>query len=176
MLTSIDEAARLRSLISYGVLDTPGDERFDRLTRLTAELFDAPIALVSLVDADRQWFKSKFGLDATQTPRCDAFCAHAIEPQFAGSMVVEDATLDSRFSANPLVTGQPRIRFYAGAVLTSPDGCNLGTLCVIDTEPRPTPSVKLLARLKVLASIVVDELELCRALRGVEERVQPVAG
>jgi PAS domain S-box-containing protein len=161
------EAARLRALDAYRVLGTAPEESFDRLTALAADLFDAPIALVSLVDAERQWFKSRHGVDAESTPRSMAFCAHAIELGANAAMVVEDATLDPRFQANPLVTGDPNIRFYAGATLTGTDGFNLGTLCVIDTKPRPAPSEDDLRRLKTLAGVVVGELEL-RRLRAIE--------
>lgn len=157
------ERGRLRALHSYGVLDTLPEQAFDRLTALAADLFDVPIALVSLIDEERQWFKSRQGLDATSTPRSLAFCAHAIEQAAATTFVVEDASVDPRFSANPLVTSDPDIRFYAGAVLTNPDGFNLGTLCVIDTKARQTPDARTLARLQTLAQIVVDELELRRA-------------
>ena len=129
-----DELQRLRDLERQGVLDHPGDEHFDRLVGLTATVLEAPIALISLVDRDRQWFLAHHGLDARQTPRSMAFCAHAI----AGdeTLVVADASEDQRFNTNPLVTGEPRIRFYAGAPLQSRDGHNLGTLCVIDRQPR----------------------------------------
>ncbi|MDO8380721.1 PAS domain S-box protein [Phenylobacterium sp.] len=159
------EAARLRALDSYGVLDTPPEESFDRLTALAADIFDAPIALISLVDAERQWFKSRQGLEAQSTPRSWAFCAHTIELEAGATLVVEDAARDPRFRENPLVTGDPNIRFYAGVVLTDADGFNLGTLCVIDTKVRPAPSAEALHRLKTLADIVVDKLEIHRAAR-----------
>lgn len=129
-----DDADRIRALNAYDVLDTPKEISFDGLTRLAARIFAAPIALVSLVDEDRQWFKSAHGLDAGQTPRDQAFCTYAImdiEP-----LVVLDATLDERFRDNPLVTGAPGIRFYAGAPLITPDQYRIGTFCVIDTKPR----------------------------------------
>ncbi|CAN5408997.1 hypothetical protein BH10PSE5_BH10PSE5_06670 [soil metagenome] len=163
------EAARLQALDDYDVLDSAPEEAFDRLTRLAADLFDAPIALISLVDAERQWFKSRHGLDAAQTPRSQAFCAHALPLAPGSTLVVEDATNDPRFATNPLVTGELCIRFYAGALLTGADGHNLGTLCVIDTKPRPAPAPKDLNRLQVLASIVVDGLELRRAKRQADE-------
>jgi PAS domain S-box-containing protein len=169
-IDAMRETARLGRLLDYDVLDTAPEHSFDRLTRLAAELFDAPIALVSLIDAERQWFKSRHGLDATETPRDQAFCAHAIDLEARGALVVADATLDPRFLDNPLVTGDPKIRFYAGAVLTSPEGFNLGTLCVIDTKSRPAPSAKEVERLKILAGIVVDELELRRATRSADEK------
>jgi PAS domain S-box-containing protein len=169
-MTDTREIARLRCLLDYGVLDTAPDEAFDRLTQLAAQLFDAPIALVSLVDAERQWFKSRVGLDASETPRELAFCAHTLQMGAGSVMVVEDAARDARFAHNPLVTGDPNIRFYAGAVLVTPDGHNLGTLCVIDDKVRPAPCEADLARLRTLAHIVVDELELRRARRHAEER------
>jgi signal transduction histidine kinase/ActR/RegA family two-component response regulator len=166
------EQSRLQALLGYRVLDTPADPAFDRLTALASDLFDAPIALISLIDQERQWFKSRVGLDACQTPRDQAFCAHAIKLDPGSVMVVEDATLDPRFAANPLVTGAPDIRFYAGAVLTGSDGHNLGTLCVIDTKARPDGlSDRDAGRLRALARVVVDELELARKTReAVEQR------
>jgi signal transduction histidine kinase len=162
------EAARLSALYDYEVLDTGPEEAFDRLSALAADLFDAPIALVSLVDVERQWFKTRVGLEASSTPRKVSFCAHAIEGGAGETFVVEDATRDDRFRHNPLVTGDPNIRFYAGAVLTTPAGFNLGTICVIDAKPRPSPDALQLARLQKLANIVVDELELRRAMRELE--------
>jgi PAS domain S-box-containing protein len=160
-----NEAGRIRTLQGYGVLDTSPDVAFDRVTQLACDLFDAPIALVSLVDETRQWFKSRQGLEACSTAREDAFCGHAIELGPDGVMIVEDATLDPRFVANPLVVGELGIRFYVGAVLTSPEGYNLGTLCIIDTKPRPRPTDRELNRLRALARIVVDELERTRLNR-----------
>jgi PAS domain S-box-containing protein len=164
------ETERLGELTSYGVLDTAPEEAFDRLTALAAEMFDAPIALVSLVDEGRQWFKSRQGMDLCSTAREWSFCAHAIAQGRDAVMVVEDATTDTRFCSNPLVTGAPDIRFYAGAVLTTPMGHNLGTLCVIDTEPRAAPAMGKLKQLRTLARIVVDELELRRASRETQEK------
>ena len=164
------ETRRLAALHALGALDTPPDQTFDRLTALAAELFDTPIALVSLVDAERQWFKSRVGLEAESTPREFAFCAHAIDLEQNAVMVVEDARLDPRFATNPLVTGHPDIRFYAGAVLTTREGENIGTLCVIDQKPRTTPSDVELARLKLLARIVMDEFELVRTTRATNEK------
>jgi PAS domain S-box-containing protein len=169
------EQSRLATLKGYGVLDTLPEPAFDRLTRLAAELFDAPIALVSLIDDERQWFKSRFGIDAQSTPRSWAFCAHAIEQAPGSVFVVEDATADARFCDNPLVIGDPDIRFYAGALLTAPDGSNLGTLCVIDRHVRERPSERDLRRLNTLAQIVVDEMELCRVMRLAEEEARLLA-
>jgi PAS domain S-box-containing protein len=130
----LDEARRLEALRNLNILDTPAEERFDRITRLAQHLFHVPIALVSLIDKDRQWFKSRQGLEAHETPRDLAFCAHAIlGPE---TMVVPDARLDPRFQANPLVTSDPNIRFYAGRPLATLDGSRVGTLCLIDNQPR----------------------------------------
>ncbi|GKT14161.1 GAF domain-containing protein [Acidovorax sp. SUPP2522] len=129
-----NEAQRLRALQALMLLDTPPEERFDRFVRFAAEQLDAPIALMSLIDGQRQWFKSRVGLDVPQTSRDMSFCAHAIlQPDL---FVVEDANLDARFADNPLVTQAPHIRFYAGAPLCAPTGERLGTLCIIDTKPR----------------------------------------
>jgi PAS domain S-box-containing protein len=152
------------------VLDTSPDEAFDRVTLLAQDLFDAPIALVSLIDEDRQWFKSNQGLDICSTPRSEAFCSTAIDMGPNALMVVEDATQDPRFADYPAVTGDLGVRFYAGAVLTSPEGFNLGTLCVIDTKPRARPTDRDLDRLRTLARIVVDELELVRVSRARAEQ------
>ncbi|WP_233243362.1 MULTISPECIES: PAS domain S-box protein [unclassified Caulobacter] len=167
---ALDETARLEALRALGVMDTAPEARFDRLTALASDLFDAPIALVSLVDDHRQWFKSRVGLEACSTDRSLAFCAHALEMGPSAVMVVEDATLDPRFAANALVTQAPDIRFYMGATLTTADGFNLGTLCVIDTKPRPTPSERDQRRLRQLAQVVVDELMLGQVVRQVEEK------
>ncbi len=158
------------ALRAFRVLDTAPEAAFDRIVALAADLFDAPIALVSLIDEHRQWFKARVGLEACATPREQAFCAHALDLPPHGVMVVEDASLDPRFADNPLVVGAPQIRFYAGAVLSDRDGFNLGTLCVIDPRPRPRPSEPELARLQTLARIVVDELERLRAERRIQEQ------
>ena len=131
--TPENDSQRLRALQALNVLDTEPEERFDRLTRLAKRLFDVPIALVSLVDENRQWFKSKVGLEACETSRDISFCGHAILGDEI--FVVTDASADSRFCDNPLVTHDPGIRFYAGVPLTAPCGSKLGTLCVIDREP-----------------------------------------
>ena len=163
-----DEAARLAALQRYDILDTPPEAGFDRVTRLAAQLFDVPIALVSLVDADRQWFKSCYGLDARQTSREISFCAHAILSDEI--FVVPDAIQDERFAGNPLVTGEAGIRFYAGAPLKTRAGFNLGSLCIIDTKPRQF-SEQQLAGLTDLAALVVDELELRQSERELQSEI-----
>jgi len=164
------EAQRLKALRAYNVLDTEADAAIDRLAGLAGNLFATPISLVSLVDEHRQWFKARVGLEVSETQRDLAFCAHAIAMGPNTVMVVEDATLDPRFANNPLVTGAPNIRFYAGATLTTKEGHNLGTLCVIDDKPRPRPSPSELERLQLLAHIVVDAFELARASRQAREK------
>lgn len=159
------EADRLRALYELDVLDTEAEDRFDRVTRLAAHILDVPIALVSLVDVDRQWFKSRVGLEAVQTPREHAFCAHAILDDEV--MVVGDATQDPRFAGNPLVVAAPDIRFYAGAPLIVGDDLRVGTLCVIDREPREVSEAQRRA-LEDLAKVVVDELDLRR--KNAEQR------
>ncbi len=150
-----DEPARLAALYASRLLDAGANQNFDRVTRLAASLFDVPISLVSLVDADRQWFGSRWGLEALETPRCDAFCAHAILDSTV--FIVENAADDDRFSDNPLVTGPPDIRFYAGAPISSPDGHRLGTLCIIDSRPR-TLDAEQAAALRDLADLIEREL------------------
>ena len=129
-----EEAARINALHALKILDTPPEERFDRLTRLARRLFGVPIALVSRVDEQRQWFKSCVGLDASETPIEISFCGHAILGD--DILLVTDATADERFRDNPLVTAPPHIRFYAGCPLKLADGSKLGTLCIMDHEPR----------------------------------------
>lgn len=159
------EQDRLAALASYRILDTAPEPSFDQLTQFAAKLFDAPMAMISLVDQDRLWFKARHGLDAETTPREIAFCDHALRQAAHSVMVVEDASQDPRFEASPLVTGAPDVRFYAGAVLTDREGFNLGALCVIDTKPRPRPSDDELDRLRVLADAVVARMERGRAER-----------
>lgn len=156
-MTPENEDQRLAALRACQVLDSEPEPAFDRITALAARLFSVPIALVSLVDESRQWFKSRVGLDVNETPRGISFCTHAILS--AEPMVVADAALDPRFRANPLVTGPPHIRFYAGAPLLNGEGLALGTVCVIDTVPRQVDHA-LLATLADLAALAVDELEL----------------
>lgn len=129
------EERRLIALRRFGLLDSPPEAIFDGITLAIANICEVPIALISLVDFDRQWFKSAYGLKVRQTPRDTAFCAHAITKS-SEMMVIEDASADVRFRDNPLVTGDPNIRFYAGKPLVTDDGYALGTLCVIDRKPR----------------------------------------
>ena len=137
------------------MLDTPPEERFDRYTRIAAELFSVPTALISLVDRDRQWFKSRHGLEEAEQSRETAFCAHAILDH--AMLLVPDALEDSRFADNPLVTGLPRVRFYAGAPLAAPDGSLVGTLCLIDQRARQLDEQQL-GLLRDLADLVEAEL------------------
>lgn len=150
-----NEAERLEALRQLLVLDTPPEARYDRIVAQAAEIFDVPMALVSLVDEGRQWFKASVGLQVCETARDVSFCGHAILAPHI--MTVPDAQLDPRFLDNPLVLGAPHIRFYAGAPLRLPDGEIVGTLCILDTRPR-TLSAEQLATLDRLRDIVVDML------------------
>lgn len=156
-----NEQARLRALQRYEILDTPSEQEYDDIALLAAQICGTPIATISLIDADRQWFKSKIGLDETETSRDIAFCAYAILPESPQTMIVRDALEDARFAENPLVTGDPYIRFYAGAPLITPDNHAIGTICVIDREPRDLTE-KQLDALQALARQVTLKLELRR--------------
>ena len=153
-----DEADRLAELASYGIMDTPPEPQFDNIVALARALFDTPISTITLVDHDRQWFKARAGVDNSQGAREDSFCSHAMENQ--GVFVVPDAQLDPRFARNPLVTGAPNIRFYAGAPLRSAAGHNLGAVCVISPQPRDDFSSADKKKLEILADIVGNEMEL----------------
>jgi len=156
------EIQRIKVLWQYEILDTVPEEVFDDLTELAARICEAPIAMITLVDENRQWFKSKVGVTVNETSRDVSFCSHAIEQ--SDLFIVSDATLDKRFAKNPLVTSDPKIRFYAGAPLITPDGHALGTLCVIDQVPRELrPDQK--QALRVLARHVMTQLELRRHSR-----------
>lgn len=153
----INEESRLQCLRALNILDTPAEERFDRYTRLVKKMMDVPIALVSLVDDDRLWFKSRVGLDATEASRDISFCGHAILGH--DTFVINDALNDTRFADNPLVLSEPNIRFYAGVPLVYSDASALGTLCVIDTQPREL-SKEQLEVLEDIAALVTRELEV----------------
>lgn len=161
-----NESLRLRLLRRHRILDTPPEPVFDDLARLASVICATPIALVVLVDSDRQWFKARVGLDDRETPREYSFCAHAILEDDV--MVVGDALEDPRFSANPLVSGNPNIRFYAGAPLVTSEGAALGTLCVIDRVPRSLTDEQLSA-LRVLRRAVVTQMEWRRALQDLTD-------
>lgn len=155
-----NEDQRLATLREYRILDTAPDERFDRLTAFAADLFGMPVALISLIDSERQWFKSHYGLPVGESPRSISFCAHTIlddEP-----LVIEDAAEHPLFRHSPLVNGNPGLRFYAGVALSAANGQRLGTLCVGDSRPRHFPDQDVI-RLQHLAAIASDELELHRA-------------
>ena len=167
-----NELKRLEALRSLNILDTLAEERFDRLTRLARRIFDVPIALVSLVDEDRQWFKSCIGLNTAETARELSFCGHAILQDDV--FVVEDTLLDGRFADNPLVTDEPNIRFYAGCPINYLHGYKLGTLCLLDTKPRKFNEAdqKLLEELTELVEREITAVELATmdTLTGVSNR------
>ncbi len=164
----LSEADRLAALETLDVLDTAPEPGFDRVTRIAAEHYRAPIALVSLIDGTRQWFKSRVGLDISETPRDHAFCAHAI--QQSEPFIVQDASKHPLFAHNPLVVGEPKIRFYAGAPLTLKTGQRVGTLCIIDRIARPEFSRRDATVLADLAAVIVDELELRLATRAIDDQ------
>ena len=165
--TPSNESSRLAALLRFELLDTPAEAMFDNITALAAQICETPIALISLVDAERQWFKSRQGLDARETPRELAFCAHAINGETL--FEVENALLDPRSRDNPLVTDAPDIRFYAGMPLADSEGHNLGTLCVIDRQPRQL-SVQQKGALKLLAQQAINLFELRLQTRQQQEQ------
>ncbi len=169
----LNETARVETLHRSGWLDSLPEQAYDDITLLASQICDAPIALMSLVDGDRQWFKSKIGLDASETPREYSFCAHAIlEPQHL--LIVPDARLDPRFSGNPLVTQNPKIRFYAGAPLVTAEGHALGSLCVIDQMPRQLSEPQMGA-LQALSRQVMAQWTLreqAREMKGLNAQLE----
>ena len=160
-IMSTNDAARVTALQKYAILDTEPEQAFDDLTLLASYVCKTPIALISLIDEDRQWFKSRIGISATETSRDIAFCSTAI--QQPDVLVVPDTLQDERFRTNPLVVSEPNIRFYAGAPLINEDGYALGTLCVIDRAPRNLAAEQE-AALKALSRLVLMQLEFRRNL------------
>ena len=154
-----DEPARLAALKRLAVLDSAPEEPFENVVALVRTVLDVPMAAVSLLDEDRQWFKARSGVEASETPREDSFCTYTI--QQCEPMIIPDATKDPRFASSPLVVGGPAIRSYAGIQLRTPDGYNIGSLCAIDVRPRDFSPADI-ATLTKFARIVVDELELRR--------------
>lgn len=158
---AVEEAKRQAALDELNILDTPAESEYDDITRLAAEICQTPISLISLIDNSRQWFKSKHGLDASETPREHAFCAHAIKTP-REVFVVPDSREDIRFAKNPLVTGAPNVVFYAGVPLVSEHGNAYGTLCIIDNKPKKLTDNQI-ELLKALANQVVKLFELRKA-------------
>jgi len=170
--TPSDDSERLAALHAIGILDTASDERFDVLTRLAQRLLDVPIALVSLVDEERQWFKSRLGVTVSEAPRDTSFCGHAIQKEDV--FCIPDATEDERFHDNPMVTGEPHIRSYAGCPIRSIDGYKLGTLCIIDKVPRHLNAEQFddMRDLAALAAREIQAIELAKSdeLTGLPNR------
>ena len=164
-----NEEKRIEALRRYNILDTPRDGSFDRITKLAATIFEVPIAIISLVDTERIWFKSAHGLTVNQIDRVPGLCASAILS--SDVYVIGDAGKDPRSLANPLVAGEFGLRFYAAAPLQTEDQCNLGTLCIIDKTPR-TLTEKEQKILKELADVVMDEMELRLSLRNTVANVK----
>jgi len=167
-----NEQERIDALHSLQVLDTPTEEKFDRITNLAQILFDVPIALISLVDSNRQWFKSCAGLNARETPRGVSFCSHAILDD--STMVISDALEDPRFADNPLVTGPPHIRFYAGKPIKGPDNHKIGTFCIIDSKPRSLSKAdrKMLNDLAAWAESELNTINLNNKLRKMNSELE----
>jgi signal transduction histidine kinase len=169
----INEVARISELHRYAILDTPAETAFDDLTKLAAYVCGTPISLVSLVDTGRIWFKSKVGLAASEIPRIDGFCSSAILTDKL--LIVPDAAADERLATHPLVTSDPKVRFYAGSPLITPRGHRVGTLCVIDTIPRDLNAEQTDA-LRSLARTVVTQLELRHSVKGHGEAQELLSG
>jgi GAF domain/Adenylate and Guanylate cyclase catalytic domain/Heme NO binding associated len=164
-----NEKARLEELHHLRVLDTPAEERFDRIVRLAATLFRAPIAYVALIDDDRQWFKSRVGMKSEETPRHSSFCGHAILQD--APLIIADARRDLRFASNPMVVGEPFVRFYAGQPVRGPGGHKIGTLCVLDRSPRTLAEHEVLL-LQELGAVIEDEFALRLALDWQSEAIR----
>lgn len=166
-----DSPKRLEALEEFKIMDTGVEQDFNEIVELASKICNKPISLISLVDSQRQWFKARVGLDVTETPVSIAFCKYAIEKN--NVFIVEDATKDDRFSNNPLVTGSPDIRFYAGTPLQTSEGYNIGTLCVLDNKPGELNDEQLEA-LKILGKQVIKQFELKRAFRILQLRKQKI--
>lgn len=166
-----NEKARLEALRRYRVMDTAPERAFDDVTKLASYICGTPMALVTLIDKDRQWFKAKIGLASSETPRDIAFCAHTIHQ--AKLMIVENAVEDERFRSNPYVTGDPHVRFYAGAPLLTSEGYGLGSLCVLDQKPRQLNSEQI-AALEALSRTIVTALELRRVSHDLAEAAENI--
>jgi GAF domain-containing protein len=172
--TFVTEEQRLEALRRYDILDTPEEVQFDIIVQLAAQFFRAPIALVSLVDAERQWFKAKIGLTATETSRASSFCTHAIEND--EPLVVTNAVADERFKHHPAVLGDPHVRFYAGAPLQVQGGARIGTLCIVDTRERMELPPAAIMFLKSMARRTVEVIELRSAMRDHIAKWPPCRG
>jgi len=164
-----NEDKRRQILADYKIMDSLPEQAYDDLTKLASVICNTPIALITLLDDKRQWFKANIGLDVNETPRSQAFCAHAIMDTNE-VMIVEDATADERFASNPLVTANPNIRFYAGAPLVTPTGEALGTICVIDRKPRKITQTQMEA-LQILSREIIVQLELRKSIATLEQAV-----
>ena len=164
-----NEIKRIEALRRYHILDTESEAAFDDFAKLASFICGTPMATVTLVDSDRQWFKAKLGINQAETPRDQSFCTHTILSNEV--MVIEDASIDRRFFDSPLVTGDPNIRFYAGAPMISPDGHALGSLCAIDSEPG-TLDPERRAMLETLARRVVEQMELRRVSHDLAEALE----
>ncbi len=167
-----EEASRVATLVKYNIMDTDAEEPFDRLAEIAAELFDVPIAFVSLVDGYRQWFKCKVGLSAQEMPRDWAFCARTIERKEV--LVIPDATKDREFAATASVGRGPSLRFFAGAPLLTADGHALGAICILDRRARKALSGHERRLLQHLANMVMEQIELRRGLKRIRASVQKI--